>query len=218
METLTEAEVRAAGLDDWRQLWNLLCARYRTSDFATGLALLDRIGIAAETANHHPDVALGYDHLDVRLVSHDTGGITQRDIDLARVISGLAAEAGVTADVASLSYVEAGLDAPDSDRVRPFWAALLGSTDTGDEVHDPDGLLPSVWFQKPAAPTPAGQLEQRWHFDVWVPHDQAEARIAAVLAAGGRMVDDSEAPSFWVLADADGNRSCICTALERERA
>ena len=67
------------------------------------------------------------------------------------------------------------------------------------------------WFQRPDAPTPEGRTEQRWHFDVWVPYDRAESRIAAALAAGGTMVDASNAPSFWVLADADGNKACICT-------
>ncbi len=215
METLTEAEIRDAGLEDWRQLWNILAARYRTPDFATGLALLDRIGAAAEAANHHPDVALSYGSLEIRLVTHDAGGITQADVDLARTISGLAADAGAKADVMSLTYVEVGLDTADSDRVRPFWSAMLGSEDVKGEVHDPDGRTPSVWFQKPDAPTPEGQVDQRWHFDIWVPHDQARARIDAAVAAGGRVVDDSEAPSFWVLADADGNRSCICTPLER---
>ena len=40
----------------------------------------------------------------------------------------------------------------------------------------------------------------------------AEERVAAALAAGGTLVDDEAAPSFWVLADADGNRACVCTA------
>lgn len=214
MDTLTEAHVAGAAPDGWRQLATLLAVRYRTGDFATGLALLDRIGAAAEAVGHHPDVSLSYGFLDVRLTSHDSGGITQRDVDLARTITGLAADAGVPADVSSLTYLEAALDAVDPGRVRPFWAALLGATEVGEDVRDPDGLLPSVWFQEPDAPTPAGQVEQRWHFDVWVPNDRAEARIAAALAAGGRMVDDSQAPSFWVLADPDGNRSCICTSQE----
>lgn len=214
MQTLTAHEVRAEALDDWRQLGRLLCARYRTSDFATGLALLDRIGAAAETANHHPDLVLAYSHLDVRLTSHDSGGITSRDVGLARTISGLAAEAGVVADVASLSLFELCLDAALPERVRPFWAAILGSIEDGDDVRDKDGDSPDIWFQVPAAPPAPGQPEQRWHFDIWVPEDLAQARIGAALAAGGTMVDDAQAPSFWVLADADGNRACICTALD----
>ncbi len=215
MDTLTETQVRAAGLGDWRQLRVLLCTRYRTPDFATGLALLDRIGAAAEAAGHHPDVALGWGYLDVRLTSHDTGGISARDVALARTISGLAAEAGVAADTATLAHLELALDTAAPERVRPFWAAMLGARDTGEDVVDPDGLRPSVWFQVPDVPTPAGQVAQRWHLDVWVPHDQAGARIEAALAAGGTMVDDSSAPSYWVLADADGNRSCLCTPEQR---
>ena len=56
---------------------------------------------------------------------------------------------------------------------------------------------------------------QRLHVDLWVPHDVAERRIAAAVAAGGRIVDDSEAPSFVVLADGEGNRACVCTVLGR---
>lgn len=216
MDTLTESEVRGAAPADWRQLWSLLVTRYRTGDFATGLALLDRIGAAAEAADHHPELTLAYGFLEVRLVSHEAGGITAADLDLARTISALAADAGVSADVSSLTHVEVGLDAVAPDRVRPFWAAMLGSADVHGEVHDPDGRTPTIWFQEPEGPTPPGQVEQRWHFDVWVPFDQAQARIDAALAAGGRLVDDTEAPRFWVLADADGNRSCICTPVGRD--
>jgi 4a-hydroxytetrahydrobiopterin dehydratase len=48
---------------------------------------------------------------------------------------------------------------------------------------------------------------------VWVPHDQAEARIAAAIAAGGHLVTDKHAPSFWVLADAEGNEACVATTM-----
>ena len=214
-QKLSNAAVQASGLADWRQLWSVLRARYRTGDFASGLALVQAIGAAAEAADHHPDLTLSYGFVDVLLVSHDAGGITTRDVELARTISGLAAEAGATPDLDSLTYVEAGLDAPDPDRVGPFWAAVFGSEQHGDDVRDPDGQLPNIWFQRPDAPTPEGRTEQRWHFDVWVPYDRAESRIAAALAAGGTMVDASNAPSFWVLADADGNRTCICTPLSR---
>jgi 4a-hydroxytetrahydrobiopterin dehydratase len=215
-QPLSDDEVRAAGLDDWRKLWSVLHARFRTGDFATGLALVDRIGAAAEEAGHHPDIVLKYPLVEVRLSSHDVQGITSRDIDLARQISAFAQEAGVAADPASLTFVEVGLDAVDSERVRPFWAAMLGSAEKQGEVIDPDGIAPNIWFQTPDGPTPEGELEQRWHFDIWVPHDQVQARIDAALAAGGTLVSDAGAPSFWVLADADGNRSCLCTTQGRD--
>ena len=53
------------------------------------------------------------------------------------------------------------------------------------------------------------------HIDLWVPHDVAEERIAAAVSAGGRVVDDENAPSFVVLADPEGNRACVCTCLNR---
>ena len=211
METLTRSQVREAGLDEWRQLGNLLCTRYPTPDFATGLALLERIGAAAEAAGHHPDVALGWGYLEVRLTSHDAGGITCRDLDLARTVSTIAAQSGVSADPTDLTIVELALDAALPDRVRPFWAAMLGARDTGEQLEDPRGWAPSVWFQVPEGPAPSGEVPQRWHLDIWVPQDRAGARIDAALAAGGTMVDESWAPAFWVLADSDGNRTCVCT-------
>lgn len=95
---LSEQEVREAGLDDWRQVDDAIMARFRTGDFATGLALVDRIGAAAEEADHHPDLTLTYSEVGVTWSSHDVGGITSRDLDLARRVSELAADAGVSAD------------------------------------------------------------------------------------------------------------------------
>ena len=81
---LSHDQILEAGLDDWRKLLNRLRARFRTGDFATGLALVDRIGAAADEADHHPDVSLTYPEVIVTLSSHDVGGITSRDLDLAR--------------------------------------------------------------------------------------------------------------------------------------
>lgn len=221
-QKLTSEQVRDAGLDDWRHLSTGIRARFRTGDFATGLALVDRIGAAAEEADHHPDVALTYPEVIVTLSSHDVGGITSRDVDLARAISGLAAEAGVEADVSGLTQVEPGLDTRDGARLAPFYAALTGGEVQHGEPVDPSGQVSTLWFQEPprsedetGPELPAQDPEQRWHLDVWVPHDDAERRLHAVLAAGGTLVSDAAAPSYWVVADADGNRSCICTQLDR---
>lgn len=219
-QRLTATEVREApGLDDWRHLLSGIRARFRTGDFATGLRLVDRIGAAAEEADHHPDIALTYPEVIVTLSSHDVGGITSRDLALARTISGLAAEVGATADTAGLTQVEPGLDSSAPERLGAFYAALLGGevNDDGEPV-DPSGQVPGLWFQKGEAgesSLPPQEPAQRWHLDVWVPHDEGERRLRAVLDAGGRLVSDAEAPSFWVVEDADGNRSCICTRLER---
>ena len=219
-QKLTATEVREApGLDDWRHLLTGIRARFRTGDFATGLALVDRIGAAAEEADHHPDISLTYPEVIVTLSSHDVGGITSRDLELARRISGFAAELGAEADVSGLTELEPGLDTSAPERLGPFYAALLAGEVGGGGPIDPSGQVPGLWFQGPGdegdAPLPPQDHEQRWHLDVWVPHDEGERRLKAVLDAGGTLVSDAEAPSFWVVADADGNRSCICTRLNR---
>jgi 4a-hydroxytetrahydrobiopterin dehydratase len=207
---LKYSQVRDAGLDDWRWLLGGLHARFATGDFATGLALADRIGAAAEDADHHPDLDLRYPHLAVKLVSHDVGGVTDRDLRLARRISELAAELGVAADPASVQVFELALDTADQAVVAPFWAAVLGGRidDRYGEVVDDDGQAPTVWFQ----PTDAHEEpRQRFHVDIVVPIEQAHGRIEAALAAGGTLVSDAAAPAFWVLADAEGNKACVCT-------
>ena len=220
-QKLTADEVREApGLEDWRHLLTGIRARFRTGDFATGLALVDRIGAAAEEANHHPDISLTYPEVIVTLSSHDVGGITSRDLDLARQISGFAADLGAEADVSGLTQLEPGLDTSAPQPLGAFYAALLGGDVKNGEPVDPSGQVPGVWFQGPGEEDevsylPAQDFEQRWHFDVWVPHDEGERRLQAVLDAGGTLVSDAEAPAYWVVADADGNRSCICTPLDR---
>lgn len=220
-QTLSTAEVVESGLDDWRQLLGVIRARYRTGDFATGLALVDRVGALAEAADHHPDITLTYPEVVISMSSHDVDGITSRDIDLAREISAVARELGVTADVAGLTQLDIGLDTDDGSTHGAYYAALLGSDLKDGEPVDPSGQVPTIWWQTPGDadpgdPTlPPPPVEQRWHLDVWVPHDDVERRLQAVLDAGGRLVSDAAAPSFWVVEDTDGNRSCICTATGR---
>lgn len=216
--TLSATEVREAGLADWRHLASGIHARFRTGDFATGLRLVEAIGAAAEAADHHPGISLTYGEVIVTLSSHDVGGITSRDLDLARRVSGLAEELGAQPDVAGLTQLEPALDTADGARLAPFYAALLGGEVRDDEPVDPSGQVPTLWFQEPGSGGPElspTDPEQRWHLDVWVPHDEGERRLQAVLDAGGRLVSDAAAPSYWVVADADGNRSCICTQLDR---
>jgi 4a-hydroxytetrahydrobiopterin dehydratase len=215
MEGLTSSQILDARLDDWRKLARALHARFHTGDFVTGLKFVTAVTEAAERANHHPDVTLTYPFVDVKLISHDVSQLTQRDIDLARRISEIAREQGIGAEPSAPAEIELALDTADLAAVGPFWAALLtGSPDsfTGDDVVDPSGRVPSLWFQDTDThETP----HQRFHIDLWVPHDVAEVRIAAAVAAGGRVVDDKKAPSFIVLADPEGNRACVCTCLDR---
>lgn len=215
MEKLTGQQILDARLDDWRMLAEALHARFLTGDFVTGLTFVTAVTEAAETAGHHPDVTLTYPLVDVKLMSHDVGRVTQRDIDLARQVSEIAREQRIVAEPSAVTQIELALDTADRASLGPFWAALLtGSTDSlkGDDVRDPSGRVPLLWFQH----TDAHEApRQRFHIDLWVPHDVADERIAAAVAAGGQVVDDEQAPSFVVLADPEGNRVCVCTSLDR---
>ena len=219
-QRLTWMQVREAALADWRQIAGRLKARFRTGDFAMGLALVDKIGEAAEAANHHPDVTITYSDVVVTLISHDVRGITSRDLDLARQISTRATELGIGTDVSGLTQLELGLDTSIGPQLAPFYAALLGGTIEEGEPVDASGQVPTVWWQVPTDADdewalPEQAFEQPWHFDVWVPDDEGERRLQAVLAAGGRLVSDRGAPAYWVVEDAAGNRSCICTPAGR---
>ena len=96
--TLTADQFAQEGLSDWTWRDDAIHAHLETGDFATGLRLVNRIGEAAEAMNHHPDLDLRYPHLDVTLSSHDAGGVTARDVALARQISQFATEQGVSAE------------------------------------------------------------------------------------------------------------------------
>jgi 4a-hydroxytetrahydrobiopterin dehydratase len=212
MTTLTGTEIAEAGLTGWTNLIGGLQTRIVTKDFATGLALVGAIGAAAEEADHHPDLDLRYTYVAVRLRSHDVGAITRRDIRMARRITELAAAAGLTTDRTAVARLELALDTPADERVAPFWAAVLGYDRAGDEITDPYAALPTVWFQNSGDEEP----RQRWHPDLWVDPAEVQPRITAALAAGGTLVSDAEAPSFWVLADPEGNNVCLCTWQARD--
>jgi len=215
-ETLTGQQIADENLTGWANILRGLQTRIRTKDFVTGLAIVNRIGTAAEEMDHHPDLDLRYSRIDVRLSSHDADGVTDRDIRLAREITAIAEAVGAEVECVSVSKLEFGLDSARGSVIAPFWAAVLGGKHVGgddwNDVVDPYDAFPLIWFQ------PAGESEpqQRWHPDVWIDPAQVQPRIAAALAAGGTLVSDERAPAFWVLADADGNKVCLCTWQQRD--
>lgn len=183
--------------------------------------LVDQVFEVAEEMDHHPDADLRFTQVRFGLSTHDAGGVTQLDIELAHRIDALATAVGAARLSPAADIVEIGMDTTDPSRVAPFWRAALGyrpAREGDDDVLlDPHGLGPQVWFQQTSTPaSPAGQ-RGRAHVDVTVSDlDEAARRRAAVEAAGGRLVTDAHAPAWWVYADPDGNELCICTLFGRE--
>ncbi|HYY80441.1 MAG TPA: VOC family protein [Actinomycetes bacterium] len=208
----------ADGVEDWRVVGEGTCAYFRTGSFAAGARLVDAIGELAGLDDHHPDVDLRHGGVTVRLITVTDGyfGLSQRDVELARQVSAVARRLGVPADPSEVQTVQVTIDALVIPEVLPFWRAVLGYRERSDtpeeDLVDPRGRGASFWFQQMDAPRPQ---RNRIHIDVWVPYEQAEARIAAAIASGGRLVTDEHAPAWWVLADAEGNEACVATAMSR---
>lgn len=208
----------AEGTGDWRVLGEGACTVFRTGSFAGGArfvqAVAERLeGAAAEGAGaaRWPDMDVRADAVTVRLLTltGDYYGMTARDVELARLISGVAAELGVAADPAAVQTVQVTVDALAIAEVLPFWQALLGydrRAGSPEDLIDPHLRGAPFYFQQMDAPRPQ---RNRVHVDVFVPHDRAEERVAAAVAAGGRVVSDADAPSHWVLADPEGNEACV---------
>jgi 4a-hydroxytetrahydrobiopterin dehydratase len=199
---------------DWRVVRNDACTHVRTGSFAAGLALVDAIGRLADAANHHPDVDLRTDGVTVRLRSGRDGRLSERDVALAREISAVASELDLPIDLDGVQSIQVAIDALVIPDVLPFWRAVLGYQEVDDEdLIDPRFQGPPFWFQQMDAPRPQ---RNRIHIDVYVPHDQAEARVAAALAAGGHLVSDENAPEWWTLADAEGNEADVAPWPDRD--
>ncbi|MGA8044943.1 MAG: VOC family protein [Dermatophilaceae bacterium] len=211
--TLTRAQAQE-GAPHWRLLLGRLMLSVAFPDFASALRFVDAVGAVAEEQQHHPEVDLRWGRVVLAVASHDVGGLTDRDLRFAAAVAPLVDEHGGTVEHPRLTELEIALDTMDAARIMPFWAAVLGyAPDGADGLSDPQRRLPSMWFQQMDQPR---EGRGRIHLDVTVPHDVAEARVAAALAAGGTLVSDTAAPRFWVLADADGNEACVCTWQGRD--
>src|SRR5690606_8781369 len=115
------------------------------------------------------------------------------------------------------SQIELGLDTSRSGTIAPVWAALLtgsaqaqGSGSLSNEIRDATGRVPNLWFGNSDGHETA---HQRFHIEIYVPPEIAHQRIAAVLAAGRTIIDDSNAPSLTVVADQDGNQGVLCVDM-----
>lgn len=182
-------------------------------------------GSCGADAEDHLAVDVRRERVQLTLIDLTRMHVTTRDVQLARAITDALRQHAFAPATASgewghgVQELEIAIDALDIARIRPFWQAVLGYVreqgpdGPGNAVVDPYRTGPAVWFQQMDQPRPQ---RNRIHFDITVPHEEADARIAAALEAGGTLVSDAQARSFWVLADAEGNEICVCTWQDRE--
>lgn len=193
----------APGVEHWRVLYWGAYAFYRTRSFADGAAFVARIADASAAIGHEPDVDLRPEGVTIRTSTHRDGGLSARDPELAREISRAAGELELAADPSQLQMIGIAVAQHEGVDTRPFWAALTGYEYLRDEdLLDPNRRGPHLWFHR-LEPSRPGR--GRTHIDVSIPADLAADRVAAALAAGGRMADDSHAPHWWTLASPDNH-------------
>ena len=195
----------AEGVDDWVILHGGPTAVFR----ATSLQQAARLAAAvADVPGLGPRTLLtaASDRLTVKL-TREMWGTEAGHVEVARAISDLARQHGASADRSAVQEVQLAVAAKPESIDLGFWRAVLGYGPMHDDnAIDPLGQGSTVWMQDL---DPAKPLRHAMHVDVSVAREHAEARKQAAVAAGGRVVDESEAPGSWILADRAGNKVCI---------
>ncbi len=193
----------APGVEDWHVLFWGAHVFYRTSSFAQAAEFVAAIADAAAAVGHDPDIDVRPEGVTVRPFTQPNGALSRMDAELAAAISAAAHRMGLQSDPTMLQVVgiavaqDAGVD------TRPFWEAAFGYQRLGDEdLIDPLRRGPHLWFHELTPPRPK---RGRTHIDVSVPADQAEKRVQAAVAAGGRIADDRDAPGSWTIASPDNH-------------
>ena len=92
MAVLTDAEIQQAlaSLSGWQRNGGAIQRVFRFPDFKLAMQFVNKVADAAEQANHHPDIDIRYNTVTMALVSHDSGGVTQRDVRMAETINKIA--------------------------------------------------------------------------------------------------------------------------------
>jgi 4a-hydroxytetrahydrobiopterin dehydratase len=196
----------AEGLDDWVVLHGGATAVFRVASLGAAARLAEAIAGVPGVDGSGALLTIADDRLSVRL-NRGVFQMEDRHIELARAVSAAARSQGAVADREAVQEVQLAIAAkPDAVDIG-FWRAVLGYAGLADDdAVDPLGHGSTVWMQQL---NPDKPLRHAMHVDVSVAREHAEARVAAALAAGGRIVSDADAPEYWILADGAGNRVCV---------
>jgi 4a-hydroxytetrahydrobiopterin dehydratase len=208
------------GVGDWRVVGDGACAFYRTDSLSASARFVAAVAELPGIEDHPPDVDIRPDGVTLRLLTKSEAGygMSEVDVQVARLVSETARQLGLPSDPTAIQGFLVVPGAPVVSEVMPFWQAVLGYDRRPDspeeDLVDPHNRGPSFWFEsmREARADGGGAI----HVAVWVPFEQAQGRVEAALAAGGRMVRDEFAPSWWTLADAAGNEADIATTEGRD--
>lgn len=189
----------------------------RAKDFKGAIDFVNRFTDIAEEMNHHPDFDIRYNTIRMRVVSHDVGGLTDRDTKFAEELDKLIDELELKRQPKKISRSHLVIVSPDVDAVMPFWKAVFDFKEGGGDdepvmLVDRSDVLPPIQFQQrsdatvPEDDTDPSGGPVSMQVEVFVPAEFAKDRAEAAIEAGGKLLSDADAPAQWVLADLDGNR------------
>ncbi len=194
-------------LSDWVVLHGGAVAYYRVGTIGEAAHLAGAIAQIPELAGQHVLIGFSDTNVSVR-ITRDVWQLERRHISLARSISEVARKLHAKTDRSAVQEVQVAISAKAEMIDIGFWRAVLGYSEMAqDNAVDPLGHGSTVWMQEIAQQK---TLRHAMHIDVSVAREHVQARLEAAIKAGGRIVDDSHAPSHWTLSDRAGNRVCIC--------
>ena len=196
----------ADGVEDWVVLHGGATAVFRVRSLGQAAQLAEAVTHVPGLEGSGALLTIADDWLSVRL-SRGVFRLEEPHIELARAVSAVARAHGAVAERSGVHEIQVAIAAqPDAVDVG-FWRAVLGYVPLADDnAIDPLGHGSTVWMQELDASKP---LRHAMHVDVSVAREQVEAHVAAAVAAGGRIVDDTDAPAGWILSDSAGNRVCV---------
>lgn len=194
---------RSPGVSDWRVTGTGPQTVFTATSLSKAAELIAPVVAAAEQFGILPDIDVRPEGVVVRIPYRNPEGIPAAAAEFAAAVSRAAAELPLTPDPSLAQSVGIYVAQHSQTDARPFFMAALGYEALGDtDAVDPLRCGPQLAFNPITGDTPA---RGRTHFDVFVPADQAQARVDAALGAGGRLVDDSQAPAWWSLASPDNH-------------
>ncbi|MCY7411879.1 MAG: hypothetical protein LH471_02395 [Salinibacterium sp.] len=194
---------RARGVADWRVTGTGPQAVFTATSLSHAARLIAPVVAATERLGILPDVDVRPEGVVVRIPSRSSAGIPAAATEFAAAVSQAAAELLLTADPSLAQSIGIYVAQHSQADVRPFFMAALGYEAFGDtDAVDPLRCGPQLAFNPITGDPPA---RGRTHLDIFVPADQAQARVDAALTAGGRLADDSHAPAWWSLASPDNH-------------